>query len=295
VFPSTDVDLDGAHCPSFVPGPVGQCVLCITLAADLTRHVPSALALAAGGPYHCGMTTPNQPRLIGILGGMGPAATVDLQAKIIALTPAERDQDHVPVVVWNVPQIPERPSAILQGTASPLPAMLAGARALEAAGATAIAMPCNTAHHWAEDIQTKLRIPFLHIADAVLDSLPSHPGPIALLATRATIQSGFYQRRFAEHGVEARIPDDATLARLFDAIRLVKAGRVTDARDGFIAIARRELDQGANHLLLACTELPLLSPGTAIEAQCIDPTAALARACINHAFAEEPTLGAQLA
>lgn len=246
-------------------------------------------------PYHDVMTSSRAPRLIGILGGMGPAATVDLQAKIIALTPALRDQDHVPVVVWNVPQIPERPSAILQGTASPLPAMLAGARRLEEAGATAIAMPCNTAHHWAEDIQATLRIPLLHIADAVLDALPPNPGPIALLATRATIHSGFYQRRFASHGVEARIPDDATLARLFDAIRLVKAGRAEDARSGFLAIAREQLDRGAAHLLLACTELPLLSPRTAIEAQCIDPTAALARTCISHAFAEDHTLGAQLA
>src|SRR5688572_33509583 len=86
--------------------------------------------------------------LLGVLGGMGPLATVDFLAKLIEETGAERDEDHVPVVVYSVPQIPSRPAAILHGGASPLPAMLEGVRTLERAGATAIAIACNTAHYW---------------------------------------------------------------------------------------------------------------------------------------------------
>lgn len=226
------------------------------------------------------------PNLIGILGGMGPAATVDLMQKILVSTPATRDQEHAPVVVWNVPQIPDRIGAVFGGTPSPFPEMLRGALQLQACGATAIAMPCNTAHYWVEALQAELRIPFLHIADAVLAALHSQAKPrkIALLATGATIHAGFYQSRFAAHGVNTLIPDTAQLEEIYAAIKLVKAGQIAAARNVFLPVARSLHDEGADALLLACTELPLLTPGWAFEAQCIDPTQALAQACVRHAF-----------
>lgn len=227
------------------------------------------------------------PNLIGILGGMGPAATIDLMRKILAATPAARDQDHAPVVVWNVPQIPDRPSAVFGGTPSPFPEMLRGALQLQACGATAIAMPCNTAHFWADALQAELRIPFLHIADAVLavlDEREPKPRRIALLATAATIHAGFYQSRFARHGIDTVIPGAAELEHIYAAIQLVKAGRIDSARERFLPVARGLNERGADALLLACTELPLLTPGWAFEAQCIDPTQALALACVKHAF-----------
>ena len=226
------------------------------------------------------------PNLIGILGGMGPAATVDLMQKILAATPATRDQEHAPVVVWNVPQIPDRPSAVFGDTPSPFPEMLRGALQLQACGATAIAMPCNTAHYWADALQAELRIPFLHIADAVLAALQSQTKPrkIALLATAATIHAGFYQSRFALHDVSTVVPDTAQLEEIYAAIKLVKAGQIEIARHRFLPVARALHDQGADALLLGCTELPLLTPGWVFEAQCIDPTQALALACVRHAF-----------
>lgn len=223
-------------------------------------------------------------RLIGILGGMGPAATIDLQAKILAQTPARRDQDHVPTVVWNVPQIPDRPAA-LAGGPSPLPAMIHGARRLEAAGATAVAMPCNTAHYWAEALQEAITIPLLHIVDACVDELPSDPGRLAILGTRVTLGAGFYARRLDARGIAHCSPGEPALLRLLEAIRAAKAGQIEAGRREFEAAGQSLLDDGARRLVLACTELPLLSPGSRIEAQCIDPTAALARACIRHALA----------
>jgi aspartate racemase len=226
------------------------------------------------------------PNLIGILGGMGPAATVDLMQKIVASTPAARDQDHAPVVVWNVPQIPDRPSAVFGGEPSPFPYMLKGALQLQACGATAIAMPCNTAHFWADGLQAELKVPFLHIADAVLEKLEVHgrPSKIALLSTAATVHAGFYQSRFAAHGVQTIVPAKTQIEEIYAAIKLVKGGRIPAARERFLPVARELHDQGADALLLACTELPLLTPGWAFEAQCIDPTQALAEACVRHAF-----------
>jgi aspartate racemase len=230
-------------------------------------------------------TSRNTPRLIGILGGMGPAATLDLQQKILAATPAEHDQDHVPTLVWNVPQMPDRLAAIRGDGPSPLPHLIQAARIMENAGASAIAMPCNTAHFWANELAAALNIPLLHIADAVLAVLPAATRRIGLLSTPATVQAGFYQRRFEEREIETLLPSAAESEQLMSAIRAVKAGRMDQAHAPFLAVATSLRDRGADTLLLACTELPLISPGTSIEAQCVDPTAALAHACIRHAFA----------
>lgn len=232
---------------------------------------------------------PDTPRLIGILGGMGPAATLDLQQKILNATPATRDQDHVPTLVWNVPQLPDRLAAINGTGPSPLPHLIRAGRAMQQAGATAIAMPCNTAHFWADDLQAELDVPLLHIADAVLAALPADIHRIGLLSTPATAKAGFYQARFGARGIATELPTETESVALMAAIRAVKAGQTDPGRAPFVRIAQALLDRGADTLLLACTELPLLSPGTAIEAQCVDPTAALARACIHHAFMTQPT------
>jgi aspartate racemase len=239
------------------------------------------LTFSASKPMTMAQTT---PRLIGILGGMGPAATIDLQQKILAATSAQCDQDHAPTLVWNVPQMPDRLAAIRGEGPSPLPQLIHAARILEQAGANVIAMPCNTAHYWADDLAAALTIPLLHIADAVLDDLPESTRRIALLSTPATVQAGFYQRRFDSRGIETLLPSATEAGQLMAAIGAVKAGRMDEARAPFLAVASALRAHGADTLLLACTELPLISPGTAIEAQCVDPTAALARACIRHAF-----------
>ena len=98
------------------------------------------------------MTTDNIKPVLGVLGGMGPLATVDFLRKLIEETPAARDEDHLPVIAWSVPQIPDRPAAITGNGESPLPALLAGVHTLKAAGAVALAIPCNTAHYWYDDM-----------------------------------------------------------------------------------------------------------------------------------------------
>jgi aspartate racemase len=223
-------------------------------------------------------------RLIGVLGGMGPAATIDFMAKIMMSTPAERDQDHVPLLVHDVPQIPDRSEAITAGSDAPFLPMVAGIMQLERAGAEIIAIPCNTAHHWHERLARGSRVPLLHIADAVMAMIADADPPIAaigLMATRGTVDSGLYQSRFDKAGPTLLIPDDATQALVDRAIVATKAGRLTAARDDAEAAARCLVDAGAERLLLACTELPLAFAGSPLIGLGIDPTEALARACVD--------------
>ena len=105
-------------------------------------------------------------RRLGVLGGMGPLATVDFLKKLIEETPATRDQDHIPAIAYSVPQIPDRPPAIVGNGDSPFPHMLAGIHTLRHAGATTIAIACNTAHFWYDDLLQQGGVPILHIADA---------------------------------------------------------------------------------------------------------------------------------
>ena len=111
--------------------------------------------------------------MLGVIGGMGPLASADFFRKLIDATPAACDDEHIPVLIHSVPQLPSRPAAILRGGASPLPALMKARDRLVAAGATMLAMPCNTAHHWHAELAAN-SVPFPHIADAVAVELPPH-------------------------------------------------------------------------------------------------------------------------
>jgi aspartate racemase len=226
------------------------------------------------------------PGALGILGGMGPLATADFFAKLIALTPAARDDDHVPVLIASLPAIPPRVPAILAHGASPLPALLAARDRLLAAGATMLAMPCNTAHHWF-DALADCAAPMLHIADAAMQALEREAPSVSsagLVATRGTLHSGFYQRRLLAAGLTPVEPDEALLAGVIEpAVAAVKAGAVAEGGRGFQRAAQALHARGAQGIILACTEVPpaLAAVGPPAGLICVDATAALARACID--------------
>jgi aspartate racemase len=216
-------------------------------------------------------------RTIGILGGMGPAATVDLMQKIIDATPAACDQEHVPMIVWNVPQIPDRGAFIAGGDISPCPSMCAGAKALADAGADAIVIACNTAHQFANEVAAAANRPLIHIADTALAQLENaHIGSAMLLATEGTHRIGIYQHRAAKFGITLQKPGAISQAEITAAIASVKAGNIASARAIILPVLNRLNTQGAATFILACTELPLIVRGTSFEAKSVDATAALA-------------------
>jgi aspartate racemase len=221
--------------------------------------------------------------MLGVLGGMGPAATVDFLAKLVRLTPAERDQDHIPVVVVSEPRVPDRIAPIMEGRGpSPLEALRQGIRTLEQAGARCVAIPCHTAHHWYDGMVAGARVPILHIADAVLADLAGRAdGPIGLLATAATLKAGFYQARLAAAGHACALPAAEVMATsVLPAIALVKRNRAAEAAPLVVEAVRHLRQRGARMVLLACTELPIALAAAPDPPACVDATEALARACI---------------
>jgi len=230
-------------------------------------------------------------RLLGVLGGMGPLATVDFMNKVIGLTQAGRDQDHVPMVVYSVPQVPDRTAAILENAESPLPAMLQGMAVLRQAGAECVAIPCNTAHYWYAELAREGRLPILHIADAACEGLAGRGvggGNVGLLATSGTLAAGFYQDRLAACGYRCVTPAaDDQQKLVMGGIHHVKAGELDAARQVLERAAHRLIQAGAQAIVLACTEIPLVltpesPPGAAAL---VDATEALAAACVRWARA----------
>ena len=199
-------------------------------------------------------------KTIGILGGMGPEATILLMQKVFNAVPDARDDaDHIPLIVHQNPQVPSRIKALIEGTgADPAPILAHMAQDLEKAGVSALAMPCNTAHHYAPVVQAASPLPFLNMLDLTAGHLAQAGAKtVGMLASPATRLTGVFKAPFAEHGLTPlTLPDDGDL---LEVIRAVKAGQPA-SRTGpeLNRIAQALVDQGADHLLVACTELSLL-------------------------------------
>lgn len=222
---------------------------------------------------------------LGVLGGMGPLATVDFLQKLIEETPATRDQDHIPVIAYSVPQIPDRPPAIIGTGESPFPHMLAGIHTLRHAGAAAIAIACNTAHFWYDDLLQQGGVPILHIADAACaDFAGLNIQRVGLLATQGAIAAGFYQSRLSARGIECLLSSaDDQHALVLPAIEHVKRTELAQAHALATRAAQSLLKSGAQAIIMGCTEIPLAIEyqSSEVAAHCIDATRALARACVR--------------
>jgi aspartate racemase len=224
--------------------------------------------------------------MIGVLGGMGPLATVDFFSKVIEATPAASDGDHVPLLIQSDPRIPARPAAILTGGKSPLEALLAGRDRLITAGAIALAMPCNTAHFWHKDLARGCPVPFLSIVDACcheLGSLAPRGSTVGIIATRATLAAQIFDESLIAQGYTLAFPDDFEMDELIlPAIVLVKAGRASEGGRLIEQAVNCLLSRGASVVILACTETPVALDAiqSNLRSICIDSTGAQARSCV---------------
>ena len=230
-----------------------------------------------------------QNPLIGILGGMGPAATNDFIAKILAATHARSDQDHFPLAVWSNPRIPDRNKAIFDPKRFPSPSadLQYGARKLQDLGSDFIAIACNTAHHWHADVQAAVRIPVLHIADVAsvrLAAMGLGKGDgVGLLCTEGTRQSGYYDTRLRQFGLRVIYPDESGQEQMMKAVYAIKRGELEQARAMTLDIAAALAAENVKALLIACTELPIVLDGVELPLPCLDATVCLAEACVTTA------------
>lgn len=223
--------------------------------------------------------------MLGVLGGMGPVATADFFDKLLDEAQADSDEGHVPVLLLSDPRIPRRPAAILDGGESPLPRLRALRNLLIDGGASFLAMPCNTAHHWYGELARDCPVPFISIVDASMALLPPRAASVGLIATAATLQAGIYERPLAARGCRVLQPVEAEQREaVLPAIARVKAGDAVAAGRLLEPVIESLLARGADAVLLACTETPiaLQAIGSPLAAQCIDTTRALARACVGH-------------
>ena len=230
---------------------------------------------------------PGGGKILGVLGGMGPLASAQFMLRLTLLTPAERDQDHIPAVLWSDPRVPPR-TVGQRGTArDPLPWLVHGLHGLAAAGCGAVAIPCNTAHGWIDGMRAASPLPILHIIDAAATDLRRQgvgPGTIGIMATEATLAMRLYQERLEALGWPCLQPDAAEMAEFVTpAIAAVKANRVAEAYAPLAEIVGRLRDRGAGAIVLGCTEIPLgiqAGPWETLGVPVIDTIDALARSAI---------------
>ncbi len=233
--------------------------------------------------------------MIGILGGMGPLATVDFVTKIINQTPAERDQDHLPLLVHSVPQIPDRTACLMDNQPSPLTALLRGLKTLLDAGVGCVAMPCNTAHHWYDALAKASSAPILHIARACSESLAQQGvKSVGLLATDGTLKAGFYARELSAYDIDLRIPDPSLQLQVMKGIYLVKSGAVDEGGGLLDHCMGALLECGVERVIMGCTEIPFALEQThsRYSALGMDATEALATACVQWHATQEKRGGA---
>ncbi len=212
---------------------------------------------------------------------MGPAATADFMTRLVAGAEAARDADHPRVLVDSNPQVPDRNAALAGQGPSPGPVLAAMARGLVAAGAEVLAMPCNAAHGWAADIRAATDAVFVDMIEAAVAEvavLSPRPRCIGLLAVRATRDARLYHALLEALGIAVLEPGDAAFAAV---IAAVKGGDVGEGvRAAMAAVAAALVAEGAEALLAACTEVPLVLDAGAQAVPVVDATGALVRATL---------------
>jgi len=200
------------------------------------------------------------PAFLGVLGGMGPLATADFLRKLVKRTPADVDQKHIPVLVYGDCTTPDRTASVVGKGPSPLPQLLAGIDFLNAQGARAICIPCNSAHCWFDEMQTASAAPILHIVHASARQIrKKNPTAttVGVLSTMGTHRMGIYGAVLADAGFAVATPTDEEFDTLISpAIAMNKANKWEEAEALYDAAAARLWDRGADVIVLGCTEIP---------------------------------------
>lgn len=231
-------------------------------------------------------------KVIGILGGMGPEATIRLFEHIVQLTPAAKDQEHLRIIINNNPKIPDRTESILHADRSIIGELQKTAIALQRAGADFIVMPCNTAHYYRADLLGLVDLPVLDMIEAVaarLENTLPDCKQVGVLATTGTQVSGIYQRVFETHGIAVVDTPAGVQADVMDAIMQIKSGDPAQkdrARALIIRAGECLAGLGAGGLVLGCTEIPLVIGELDFSVPVFDSLRILAEEAVDYARAQ---------
>jgi len=226
-------------------------------------------------------------RTVGVIGGMGPAATLQFLARLQALTPATSDQDHLHVLMDCNPHVPDRNAAARGEGPPPAEVLAAMARGLERSGAQLLAMPCNTAHAYASAITGASNLPFINLIETACDAaMALKPRSVGILAADGCLAAGLYQDVLARRDVAAIVCEPAAQAHFMALLYRIKAGEMGEAlRADMRGVAEGLLAAGADILLAGCTEVPLALGEADVAAPLVDSLEALARRTVAVALA----------
>jgi len=221
-------------------------------------------------------------RIVGVIGGMGPAATVHFMSRVLDLTPAASDQDHLRLIVDNNSGVLDRNAAVAGNGPSPAPVLAGMARGLQRAGAEMLVMPCNTAHAFAGAIVAASDLPFVDLIEATTNEAVAHQASrVGVLAADGCLQAGLYQHAFARRHVAPVLLELRAQARFMALLHAIKAGdRGADVRAGMQTLAADLVAAGAQALVAGCTEVPLVLGAEDVSVPLTDSLDALARATI---------------
>jgi aspartate racemase len=230
-------------------------------------------------------------KIIGILGGMGPEATIDLFTKIVKGTKVKKDQDHLRILIDNNPKIPDRTLAIQRKGPTPLTQLVRSAKILQNAGADFIVIPCVTAHYYYDSLQKRVKIPILHIVDETVRYIKKKlkgMSKIGLIATEGTIHTGLFQKAFPNNVIELILPTPEVQRKwVMEAIygkKGIKALGPSEHSKRLILKASQSLiKQGAQAIIAGCTEVPLVLKTGDLSIPVIDPISILASAAVRKA------------
>ncbi len=212
---------------------------------------------------------------LGVIGGMGPKATSVFFDKIIDRTAAERDQEHIDIVILNHATLPDRTGVIQSGDGRHfLSAVSKDLQLLEAAGVANIAIPCNTSHYFYNDMQRMTNIPIIHMVDETLKVIAGQYGEgsrVGVLATNGTVSSGVYRRSCEAHGLELYEPNAGLQEHVMDIIyNKVKKNLPVESSE-FEGIIEELLSAAGCHcVIIACTELSCIPLRPEIARHCVD-------------------------
>lgn len=237
-----------------------------------------------------------EQKKLGIIGGMGPKATAVFLDMLVDHTAAERDQDHIDMIVLNHASLPDRTSIILSGEKERfLGAVEKDIRLLEHAGVANIAIPCNTAHYFYQEMQAMTSVPIIHMVDETLQEIARRYGPgskIGVLATHGTLKSGIYRETCGKysmryHDIEPAMQDDV-MRIIYDDVK--RDNNVSP--DKLEAIIRDLVERSeCQCVILACTDLSCITLSEAARAVSIDAMAILAKRSIERSGKTPVNLG----
>jgi len=219
-------------------------------------------------------------KVIGIIGGMGPEATIDLFRKIVKATPARMDQDHLRILIDCNPKIPDRVKAIFEQAESPVGVLIATAQNLERSGAGLLLIPCNAAHYYHGEVAKNVSVPVLHMIEETARycrrKFPRFK-TFGLLAGSSTVALGLYSQAFEKVRKKILNPGPETQDRIMHCIYEIKAGNLgAQVKEGLLRAARELAEAGAQAILLGCTEVPLVLQNGDLPLPFIDPTQVVA-------------------